>query len=195
MDTPLTDPFKQFSNWFEQAKKTGIDKPNAMTLSTCNRSGQPSSRIVLLSSFSESGFVFHTNYLSDKGHEMGSNDQVSLLFWWDELGYQVRIQGKVEKTSSDDSDEYFANRPRGSQIGAWASEQSRSIQDRAVLDQRMVDFTEQFHDKPVPRPPHWGGYVVRPDYFEFWLNRDDRLHDRFRYELSDGSWAWSRLAP
>ena len=195
MDAPLADPLKQFSDWFERAQKTIIDKPNAMTLSTCDGSGRPSARIVLLSSFSDHGFVFHTNYLSDKGRQMDSNDQVSLLFWWDELGYQVRIQGKVEKTSAADSDAYFAGRPRGSQIGAWASEQSRSIQDRKVLDQRVIDFTEQFHGKPVPRPPHWGGYIVRPDYFEFWLNRDDRLHDRFAYKLSEGGWVWSRLAP
>lgn len=195
MDTPLSDPFQQFSDWFEQVKKTGIDKPNAMTLSTCDGTGQPYSRVVLLSSFNESGFVFHTNYLSDKGRHMEGNDRVSLLFWWDQPGYQVRIQGKAKKTSSDASDAYFASRPRGSQIGAWASQQSHEIEDRAILDRRVREFGEKFLDQPVPRPPHWGGYIVSPDCFEFWLNRDDRLHDRFRYVLSGGSWTCSRLAP
>lgn len=195
MDTPNPNPFSQFADWFEKASQADIDKPNAMVLSTSDADGRVSARVVLLSSFDEKGFVFHSNYDSEKGKQVETNDQVSLLFWWDDLGYQLRIDGRIEKTSAESSDEYFSQRPRGSQVGAWASQQSSVIKNRAVLDQRVKEFSEKYEGQSVPRPPHWGGYIIIPTRFEFWLNRDDRLHDRFLYELADNEWQWSRLAP
>lgn len=195
MNEPKKNPFDQFADWFEQARHAGIDKPNAMVLSTSTADGKPSSRVVLLSSFSNNGFVFHTNYLSHKGGEIEQNPRVSLLFWWDELGYQVRISGRAEKTGQEKSDAYFAGRPRGSQLGAWASEQSRVIESRTVLDRRLEDFTERFDGIEVARPPHWGGFIVVPESIEFWINRDDRLHDRFLFTRDGEGWGWQRLAP
>jgi len=195
MQKPHDDPFRQFAAWYEMASNSSIDKPNAMVLSTNDDTGGVSSRIVLLSSFNQDGFVFHTNYLSKKGREIGTNPRVALLFWWDELGYQVRIGGVAEKTDPSESDEYFSGRPRGSQIGAWASEQSRIIPGRTVLDERAKEFEAKFKAGDVPRPSHWGGFRVKPDRFEFWVNRENRLHDRFHYSLSGQSWTWVRLAP
>jgi len=195
MDEPKNNPIDQFADWFEQARHAGIDKPNAMVLSTSTADGKPSSRVVLLSSYSENGFVFHTNYLSQKGEELEQNNHVSLLFWWDELGYQVRINGRAAKTAPEKSDAYFAGRPRGSQVGAWASEQSRVIESRDVLDRRVANFTEKFEGVAVSRPPHWGGYIVVPESIEFWINRDDRLHDRFLFTREGEGWRWQRLAP
>jgi len=195
MYKPLSDPIKQFAVWFEMARNSSIDKPNAMVLSTSDGNDGVSSRMVLLSSFSDGGFVFHTNYLSRKGREIDDNNRVALLFWWDELGYQIRIAGEAEKTSESDSDDYFAGRLRGSQIVAWASEQSQVIGGRSLLEQRVIEFTDKFRGGDVPRPPHWGGYCVKPYSFEFWINREDRLHDRFRYEKAGQEWSWSRLAP
>lgn len=194
MKRPDDNPIRQFTDWFQRASNAGIDKPNAMVLSTARQEGV-AARVVLLSSFDEHGFVFHTNYLSDKGSEIERNNRVSLLFWWDELGYQVRITGVAEKTAPERSDAYFAGRPRGSQLGAWASEQSHEIDGRDVLEQRVEQFTEKFHDGDVPRPPHWGGYIVKPEAIEFWVNRNDRLHDRFRFTRQQGQWRWVRLAP
>jgi pyridoxamine 5'-phosphate oxidase len=195
MQKPHDNPFKQFAAWYEMAGNSSIDKPNAMVLSTKDDAGGVSSRLVLLSSFNQEGFVFHTNYLSRKGREIESSPRVALLFWWDELGYQVRIAGTAEKTSPTESDEYFAGRPHGSQVGAWASEQSQVIPGRAVLDERVAEFRAKFKAADVPRPSHWGGYRVKPDRFEFWVNRENRLHDRFSYKLSGGTWEWVRLAP
>ncbi len=195
MDTPLANPFDQFTDWYDKAAKADIDKPNAMVLSTSDTDGQAFARVVLLSSYNENGFVFHTNYKSEKGKQIDANNKVSLLFWWDELGYQVRINGHAEKTLADDSDKYFSRRPHGSKIGAWASEQSSAISDRSVLDKNIEKYSEQFAENEVPRPPHWGGYRVIPDEFEFWVNRDDRLHDRFLFRKSNHAWEWSRLAP
>jgi len=191
-----SDPLALFSTWFAEAGKTDIDKPNAMTLTTVDSTHRPHARIVLLSSFDEHGFVFHTNYNSDKGHDIAHNPQVSLSFWWDQLGYQIQINGKAEKTTPEESDDYFANRPRGSQIGAWASDQSHIIADRESLETKVRQFTEEFEGKDVSRPSHWGGYRVVPDQFEFWVNGADRLHDRFRFTIDDnGDWQSSRLAP
>jgi pyridoxamine 5'-phosphate oxidase len=195
MQKPHDDPFQQFAAWYEMADHSSIDKPNAMVLSTSDGEGWVSSRVVLLSSFSHDGFVFHTNYLSKKGKDIETNQRVALLFWWDELGYQVRIEGIAGKTKPTESDEYFAGRPRGSQLGAWASEQSQVIPCRSVLDERTAEFKETYKAEDVPRPPHWGGYRVRPDTFEFWVNRENRLHDRFRFELLEQGWRWVRLAP
>ncbi len=191
-----SDPIKLFSKWYEEAKSTSIDKPNAMSLSTADSESRVSSRLVLLSRHNaEEGFVFHTNYLSRKCQDIESNSKVALLFWWDELGYQIRIEGQIQKTDSKASDEYFSNRPRGSQLGAWASEQSQEIESRQVLEERMKQFTAKYDGADVPRPPHWGGYAVLPDTMEFWLNCDDRLHDRVRYDLVQGQWQSVLLAP
>jgi len=191
-----SDPLTLFANWFAEAGETDIDKPNAMTLTTVDSTHRPHARIVLLSSFDEHGFVFHTNYNSDKGHDIAHNPQVSLSFWWDQLGYQIQINGKAEKTTPEESDDYFANRPRGSQIGAWASDQSHIIADRESLETKVRQFTEEFEGKDVSRPSHWGGYRVVPDQFEFWVNGADRLHDRFRFTIdTNGNWQSNRLAP
>lgn len=195
MKHPIPDPFEMFANWFELAGQSDIDKPNAMTLSTCGAGGRVSSRIVLLSSFDKRGFVFHTNYNSHKAQQISNDERVSLLFWWDPIGYQVRIDGRVEKTSAEDSDVYFSQRPRGSQIGAWASEQSMVIESREVLETRVKTLNEKYTGQEVPRPPHWGGYRVVPESFEFWINQESRLHDRFLYEQKDRQWHWTRLAP
>jgi len=191
-----TDPIAKFSQWYAKASQCGIDKPHAMTLATFGADGRPSARIVLLSSFDERGFVFHTNYGSDKGRAIAANPKVALVFWWDPLGYQVRIEGRAERISAAESDAYFAKRPRGSQLGAWASNQSQPIAGRAELEDRLRELDTQYRERPVPRPLHWGGYRVLADAIEFWENRDDRLHDRLRYERdANGAWRTSFLAP
>ena len=190
------NPLDLFTRWFEQAKQTDIDKPNAMCLATVNADGQPSARIVLLSRYDQHGFVFHTNYLSRKGEQIKHNAKVSLVFWWDPLGYQVRIEGRAEFTSPQASDAYFSARPRGSQIGAWASPQSTAIGGREDLEEAVNDYQKKFADQEVPRPPHWGGYCVVPETMEFWINRDDRLHHRELYSrVSHDAWELTILAP
>lgn len=190
------DPLELFRSWYAAAGAAGIAKPNALTLATAEADGTPHGRVVLLSSFDERGFVFHTNYESPKGATLARNPAVSLVFWWDPLGYQVRIEGQAEKTSAAESDAYFAKRPRGSQLGAWASEQSREIDSRAALEHRMQQLERQYAGQTIPRPPHWGGYRVVPHTIEFWENRDNRLHDRLRYEHAEqGGWRVVRLAP
>jgi pyridoxamine 5'-phosphate oxidase len=189
-------PLSVFESWFTQANEADIDKPNAMTLSTLDAHGGADARIVLLSSFDKSGFVFHTNYLSNKGRQLATSPEACLLFWWDLLGYQVRIQGKVNKTTDRESDAYFKNRPRGSQIGAWASEQSQEIASRQVLEDRAKELEKNYSGQEVPRPPHWGGYRLVPGKFEFWVNRDNRLHDRTLYTRQEnGEWEKIILAP
>lgn len=191
-----TNPISLFAEWFEQASRARIDKPHAMTLSTAAPDGRPSARIVLLSSFDERGFVFHSNYESQKAIEMAANPWVALVFWWDPLGRQVRIEGRAEKTTAAESDAYFAGRPRGSQLGAWASDQSRVIERYAVLEERLAMLTREHDGRPVPRPPHWGGYRVTPQVFEFWENRDNRLHHRVRFERDQsGGWRSVLIAP
>lgn len=166
-----------------------------MTLATATRFGLPSARIVLLKSFDERGFVFFTNYNSRKGIELEENAQACLLFYWPQLWRQVRIEGTVERVSADESDQYFNSRPLGSRIGAWASEQSSAIESRAALDRRFQEFSWKFGDN-VPRPPHWGGYRVKPNVIEFWQGQDNRLHDRLRFKSKDdGEWSIERLAP
>lgn len=192
----LSDPIQQFSSWYEQVKQAAIDKPNAMSLATVDNRGRPYIRIVLLSSFDDRGLVFHTNYNSRKGQDIAANPQVAVSFWWDDPGYQVHINGVAEKTSDTDSDAYFASRPRGSQLGAWASEQSHVIENRATLEKRLKQFEEKYRNTEVPRPPHWGGYRIKPDTMEFWINGADRLHDRFLYTRNEsGNWSMARLAP
>lgn len=189
------DPFALFRTWYEQASAAPIAKPNAMTLATVGADGRPTSRMVLLSSYDERGFVFHTNYLSRKGEDLAHTPWAALLFWWDPLGYQVRLEGPVERTSPAESDAYFAGRPRGAQIGAWASAQSQPLSDRSVLMDQAQALVRRFEGKPVPRPPHWGGYRVRPQSFEFWQDRGDRLHERLRYQQINAGWRVDLLSP
>jgi pyridoxamine 5'-phosphate oxidase len=189
-------PFKQFQVWFDQALASQLPEPNAMTVATATQSGKPSARIVLLKGFDERGFVFYTNYQSHKGQELADNPQAALVFWWAELERQVRIEGRVEKVSQQESDEYFHSRPFNSRLGAWASEQSQVIESRAVLEHRAQELKTKYENSDVPRPPHWGGFRVIPTRIEFWQGRSSRLHDRLLYRLLDnGSWLIERLSP
>lgn len=189
------DPFRQFGRWMQAAVDSGVALPNSTTLATCTADGMPSARQVLLKSFDDRGFVFFTNYESRKAHELESNPRACLLFCWEELERQIRIEGRVTRASVEESDEYYATRPVGSRIGAWASPQSRPIPDRAHLEWRVTDM-EARHGLEPPRPPFWGGYRVHAEYFEFWQGRKDRLHDRIAYRQgADGAWSRSRLAP
>jgi pyridoxamine 5'-phosphate oxidase len=192
--TAAKDPFEQFGRWFDDVLAAGFIEPWAMVLATVSPEGQPSARMVLLKEWDRSGFVFYTNTESRKGRELAANPRASLLFWWDRLHRQVRIEGSVERVPDAMADAYFATRPYGSQIGAWASRQSASIPDRAWLEARAAEFRQRY-PQDVPRPPHWGGYRVVPHAFEFWQGRPDRLHDRLFYERVDGVWRRSRLAP
>jgi pyridoxamine 5'-phosphate oxidase len=190
------DPIKQFANWFTAAIESGIRDVNAMSLATTTTDCRPAVRIVLLKGFDHDGFVFFTNYDSEKGKQLEANPYAALAFYWIELDRQIRISGKVLKTSRKESQTYFHSRPVGSQLSAWASRQSEVIDARRVLDARMAEMTERFADKSVPLPPHWGGYRLEPDTIEFWQGRLSRLHDRFRYtRQQDDSWRIDRLAP
>ncbi|MFB2118900.1 pyridoxamine 5'-phosphate oxidase [Parapedobacter sp. 2B3] len=190
------DAIVQFRKWFEEALERGIMEPNAMTLATVSADGRPSARIVLLKDLDDSGFGFFTNYDSQKGEELDVNPVAALLFFWPELQRQVRIVGRVAKMPAAKSDAYFHSRPIGSQLGAVVSPQSREIADRAVLESRLAELEERYHDGvPVPRPPHWGGYYLQPDTIEFWQGGDNRLHDRLRYAHEGAGWKVVRLAP
>ena len=191
------DPIQQFEKWSQEVRAAGVSEQDviSMTLATATRFGQPCARIVLLKAFDEAGFVFYTNYDSRKGNELEENARACLLFYWSALWRQVRIEGPVERVSEAESDQYFQSRALGSQIGAWASEQSSPIEDRDVLEKRFEEFGNKFGDD-VPRPPHWGGYRVKPTVIEFWQGQENRMHDRLRYTLQDvGSWLIERLAP
>ncbi|WP_321902686.1 pyridoxamine 5'-phosphate oxidase [Burkholderia cenocepacia] len=191
------DPFAQFDRWFKEALAAKLPEPNTMTLATVGADGRPSARIVLIKGVDERGFVFFTNYESRKGHDLAVHPQAALLFYWIELERQVRIEGRIEKTSAEESDRYFASRPLGSRIGAWASEQSAVIDSRATLEAREKAVSERYGDNP-PRPPHWGGYRLVPDSIEFWQGRPSRLHDRLLYTrdaAASPGWTISRLSP
>jgi pyridoxamine 5'-phosphate oxidase len=191
-----TDPVAQFGRWFDEALHAQLYEPNAMTLATADATGRPSARTVLLKGFDAAGFVFYTNYDSRKGRDLMDNPQAALLFWWGELERQVRIEGRVKKVGAEESEAYFQSRPRDSQLGAWASPQSRTILERAVIESNMAALQSQYADQPVlPLPPHWGGYRVLPDVFEFWQGRESRLHDRIRYTRDGEGWVLDRLAP
>lgn len=190
------DPFAQFAAWFHEAIHSQVNEPNAMTLCTADPDGQPHARIVLLKGFDHNGFVFFTNYLSDKGRQLQLNPQAALVFFWPDLERQVRVEGRVEKIDEAASDEYFFSRPTGSQIGAHASPQSQVIVSRKHLEDRVKEFEELFSKQPLLRPEHWGGYLLRPAMFEFWQGRSSRLHDRFLFrQNAGGQWAPQRLAP
>ncbi len=191
-----TDPLVQFDLWFKQACACEVQDPTAMTLATASADAQPSARIVLLKSADAKGFAFYTNYDSAKGRDLDQNPRAALVFWWKEIFRQVRIDGTVERTESADSDHYFASRPRGSQIGAVASPQSRVLLDRAELERLTAEQTDRFRGRGVERPENWGGYRVVPISIEFWQHRDDRLHDRIRYRKDiSGGWIIERLSP
>jgi pyridoxamine 5'-phosphate oxidase len=191
-----TDAIAQFTAWWNEAVASQIEEVNAMTLATASKDGVPDARIVLLKGYDENGFVFFTNYQSAKGQQIAENAQACLVFFWKELERQVKIKGPIEKVSAADSDAYFHSRPLESRIGAWSSPQSQVISSREVIVENVNQHTARFSDQPVPRPAHWGGYVVKPQSIEFWQGRPSRLHDRIRYTLqADNSWLIERLAP
>jgi pyridoxamine 5'-phosphate oxidase len=185
----------QFDKFWKEDVSSSIDEVNAMTLATVNADGKPSARIVLLKGFNDSGFVFFTNYLSDKGKSISQHPYVSLVFFWKELERQVRIEGSCIQVSEAESDEYFLSRPIGSRLGAWASPQSTVISSRSMLDQNLDEVTAKYANGIVPRPAHWGGYRVVPEMVEFWQGRPSRLHDRIRYRKDEHQWLIDRLAP
>jgi pyridoxamine 5'-phosphate oxidase len=189
------DAIAQFTRWWDEAINSHIEDVNAMTLATVTNEGHPSARIVLLKGYDERGFIFFTNYNSHKGQELANNPHAALVFFWKELERQVRIEGLVEKVSEEESDRYYDSRPAASRIGAWASPQSEKIDSRKILEDNFLDLENRFGTGPIPRPPHWGGYVVRPTVIEFWQGRSSRLHDRVRYVLDEDGWKMERLAP
>ncbi|MEO8960409.1 MAG: pyridoxamine 5'-phosphate oxidase [Ginsengibacter sp.] len=190
------NPIKQFENWWQHAIDSKIDEPNAMSLATATASGKPSVRTVLLKGIKENGFMFFTNYQSRKGKEIEENPYVSLLFFWKELERQVRIEGSIQKLSTEDSDEYFSERPHESQIGAWSSPQSSIIESRNLLQNKMEEYEKRFGANEIPRPDYWGGYIIQPYSMEFWQGRPGRLHDRLQYTLDENNrWVMKRLAP
>ncbi|HEY5369036.1 MAG TPA: pyridoxamine 5'-phosphate oxidase [Hanamia sp.] len=190
------NPITQFKNWWQQAVESKIEEPNAMVLATCDVSGKPSARIVLLKEIKDNGFVFFTNYQSRKGKEIEVNPFVSLLFFWKELERQVRIEGEIKKIPNTESDEYFNSRPSESRIGAWSSPQSTVINSREILQKNVEKYTTRFGTENIPRPEFWGGYIVMPCRIEFWQGRPGRLHDRLQYALTENNeWIIKRLAP
>jgi pyridoxamine 5'-phosphate oxidase len=194
--TAGADPWQLFEQWFRLAGASGIHEPNAMSLATATPDGRPSQRVVLLKGVDRGGFIFFTNYESRKGRELAVNPHAALLFWWEPIERQVRVEGVVDKLPAADSDEYYQSRPLGSRLGAWASEQSRVLPDRAVLDQRFADLQAEYSESSPERPAFWGGYRLVPDLFEFWQGGVNRLHDRLRYRRQDDTrWHRERLSP
>jgi len=189
------NPFLQFEKWFKEAVDAHVNEPNAMTVATATKQGKPSARILLLRNFNENGFVFYTNYNSSKGGNISENPQAALLFFWPELERQVRIEGVLEKQSAEDSDVYFQTRPRTSKLGAWTSPQSKVVANRNELDEAYQKMESKFPDENVPRPEHWGGYILKPISIEFWQGRPSRMHDRILYSKIADNWKIERLAP
>jgi len=189
------EPLEQFRRWYADAEGAGLRAPQAMALATAGVDGAPSVRMVLLKGADEQGFVFFTGYGSRKGGELEANPLAALLFHWDALGRQVRVEGHVERVSAEESDAYFATRPRGAQLAATASRQGRVLANRAQLDEAVAGLERELEGRDVPRPEHWGGYRLRPETYEFWQHRDDRLHDRLRYRRDGDAWLLERLAP
>jgi len=194
-ETAGTDPIAFFSKWFKDAESARITEINAMTLATADAQNRPHARIVLLKGLDDRGFVFFTNYDSAKGQHIAENPNVSLLFFWKELERQVRIDGRIEKVPAEESDIYFHSRPAGSRLGAWASPQSREIPHRNILDLNYSKYEAEFSGIQIPRPAHWGGYIVIPERIEFWQGRSSRMHDRILFKRNGSAWHRSRLAP
>jgi len=190
------NPYAQFAKWFDDAKRAQPNLPEGMTVATASTQGCVSARVCLLKSFDGRGFVFFTNYSSRKGAEIHDNPRAALCWWWPVLERQVRAEGAIVKTAEEESDAYWVTRPRGSQLGAWASDQSQVILGRGELEARFAELESTYRDRPIPRPPHWGGYRVIPNLIEFWQGRTDRLHDRFIYRLRESKdWVIERIAP
>ncbi len=195
-DSVDPDPLVQFAEWLDAAQAAGLPEPHAMTLATATPDGRPAARMVLLRGFDARGFVFYTNYASRKAAALTANSRAALVFYWPELHRQVRVEGTVARVDAAELDAYFAGRPRGSQIGAWASAQSAPIADRAALERAVAAVEQAYADQPVPRPPFWGGFRVTPECLEFWQGQPSRLHDRIRYDRSGaGGWTIQRLQP
>lgn len=196
MSTPMTAAMlARYQDGFERAVAANVPEPTAMTLATVDEHGRPSARTMLLKGLDAQGFVFYTNLESRKGHQLAGNPHVSLVLFWREIYEQVKVDGQVEPVSEHEADAYFASRPRGSQLGAWASRQSQPLEDRAIFEQRLAEFEVRFEGQDVPRPPHWSGFRVRPHRVEFWYGRQYRLHERVCFELEDGMWKESLLFP
>jgi pyridoxamine 5'-phosphate oxidase len=189
------DPLRQFQTWFGEAAEAGVEVPEAMALATATPDGRPSARMVLLKAADERGFAFHTNYESRKGEELAANPRAALLFHWRPAGRQVRVEGPVERVPAEESEAYFRTRPTGSRLAAWASPQSRPLPARAELDRLYEDAAARFPGEEVPLPPYWGGFRLVPEAYEFWQHRENRLHDRVRYERDAAGWKRLRLAP
>lgn len=190
-----SDPLGQFQLWFEQALAGGFVEPTAMALATADAAGRPSLRMVLLKGHDERGFVFYSNYASRKGEDLAANPRAALLWWWDKQQRQIRVEGAVERLGRAESETYFHSRPRGAQLSALASPQSRVVPDRGSLEQRVAQLAQQYKGQTVPLPPDWGGYRLRPEVFEFWQGQRDRLHDRLCYRREAGGWRLERLGP
>jgi pyridoxamine 5'-phosphate oxidase len=189
------DPVERFQEWFREAEQAGVEVPEAMTLATAAPDGAPSARMVLLKGADEEGFVFYSGYVSRKAGELEANPRAALVFYWRPLGKQIRVEGRVERVSAAESEAYFATRPRGSQLAAWASQQSSPLPSREELERRYAELEREYEGREVPRPPHWGGFRLRPDAIEFWEHRENRLHDRTRYTRARETWHSERLAP
>jgi pyridoxamine 5'-phosphate oxidase len=189
-----SDPLRQFERWFGEARDAGMAAPESMTLATAGPDGRPSARMVLLKHADDDGFVFHTNYESRKGSELAGNPHAALLFYWQQLGRQVRVEGLVERVAAEESDDYFRTRPLGSRLAAWASPQSRPLPGRDELERLYAEAAARFPGEEVPRPPHWGGFRLIPDTYEFWEHAENRLHDRIRYQRDGDAWKRERLA-
>jgi pyridoxamine 5'-phosphate oxidase len=187
-------PFLQFEKWFKQAVEAQVNEPNAFVLASAGKDGRPSARVVLLRNFDTKGFVFYSNYTSRKGVQLNESPYGAITFFWPELERQVRLEGSLEKQEAAESDAYFSSRPRASQLGAWVSAQSTVIAGRKQLDEKYLELEKKFPAE-VPRPPYWGGYLLKPDRIEFWQGRASRLHDRLQYRLEKGKWVLERLAP
>lgn len=194
-DSAPAEPYALFNAWLQDALKHHLPEPNAMTLATLGQDGGPSARTVLLKGFDEQGFHFFTNYDSRKGHEIAADARASAVFLWTQRHHQVSIRGTITKLPRGEAESYFAARPRGHQIGAWVSEQSRVIPGREWLEQRQIEMEQRFADQDIPCPPHWGGYALEPTEIEFWQGRVSRLHDRLRYTKTDSGWTLERLSP